>query len=100
MGNKGYFETVVSLAVSAILILVSCFVLYISMKDLEIQVEELQKTIELQDEEILNLQAKNALLKDEIDSLEIFDCTFKKFPELRDQLLIDTFKGDLDANDK
>ena len=98
MDNKGYFNPVQNVflyILGLVLIIVSCFSLYTSMKDLEVQVEELQRTVEQQDEEILELQAKNSLLKDEIASLEIFDCTFKKFPELRDQLLIDTFKGEL-----
>ena len=57
--------------------------------DLKAKINILQKTVDLQDQEIIQLNQKVAQLKDEISSLEIFDCTFGKFPELRDQLFND-----------
>ena len=72
------------LIVTIFLVLVVASVFYTMTKDLGIQIKELSKTVELQGKEILELHGKNAQLKEEIKSLEIFDCTFGKFPELRD----------------
>ena len=98
MGNKGYYEIIKTYWIFALLVFFIIIVGSIATTEnnrIKNQIKELQQTVEQQDQEILELQTKNALLKDEIASLEIFDCTFKKFPELRDQLLIDTFKGEL-----
>jgi len=102
MDNKDYFKIGITfLGISIVSLVITGLIMFERSKSvIHSEITELQRTIELQDKEILELQTKNALLKDEIDSLEIFDCTFKKFPEIRDQLLIDTFKGDLNANDK
>ncbi|MDY6957866.1 MAG: hypothetical protein SVK08_01780 [Halobacteriota archaeon] len=83
MDKKGYSD-LISLVMVLVLIVCVSFGFYILTKDLENQVEALSKVVELQDKEILELHGKNAQLQEEINSLEIFDCTFKKFPELRD----------------
>jgi hypothetical protein len=83
MGKKGYFEIALFL-ITIFLVLVVAFAFYTMTKDLEVQIESLSKTTELQDAEILELHGKNAQLQEEIKSLEIFDCTFGKFPELQD----------------
>jgi len=80
MDRKVFFSSLVNL----VLIFGAAITFYIMIVDLENQVEELTQTINSQDIEILELHGKNAELKEEIKSLEIFDCTFGKFPELRD----------------
>jgi len=98
MGKKVCSEMSAFMMVFFILIVAS--VLYTMTKDLEIQIEELSKTVELQDKEILELHGKNAQLKEEIKSLEIFDCTFGKFPELQDHYYNKTIEDVLNGKRK
>ena len=73
---------------------VAIVVLKVQSNDLKADIQILQKTVDLQDQDIIQLNQKIAQLKDEISSLEIFDCTFGKFPELRDQLFNDIIEGE------
>lgn len=87
MDKKGFSELffiVVILFVAVIGLFVMEVILRTQLQDIQLIIKDLQRIVELQDEEILELHGKNAQLQDEIKSLEIFDCTFNKFPELRD----------------